>query len=98
MFEGPGGADALRAAQADFMRRLNVDAVRFAGACMIRRTIGARTVIDFDRIADRSRRVACERRSLVLGRELLKDAHHVSDLAEVTAVARQIREGTIADA
>lgn len=98
MFEGPGGADALRTVQADFMRRLHIDAVRFAGACMIRRTIGARPVIDFDRIADRARRVACERRSLVLGRELLKDAHHVDDLAEVTRVARQIREDSIAHA
>lgn len=91
LFEGPGGAESLESARMTFMRRVQIDALRFAGACMVRRVIGARPLIDFEAIPDRARRAACERRALVLARELVKDAHHVGDLAEVTAVARQIR-------
>ena len=90
LFEGPGGAESLDQARTSYLRQVQIDTLRFAGACMIRRILGARPLIDFEAIPDRARRAACERRALVLARELVKDAHHVADVSEVTDVARQV--------
>jgi 5-methylthioribose kinase len=91
LFEGPGGRDHLRLMQRDYMRRIFEDALRFAGLVILRRILGVRPVIDLTSIAVRDRRATAERCALLLARELVKDAHHVDDMAEVTAAARQIR-------
>lgn len=96
LFEGPGGLDHLHLMQRDVMRRIFEDALRFAGLAILRRTLGARPVIDFTAIAARDRRASAERSALLLARELVKDAHHVDDMAEVTAAARQIRNDAAA--
>lgn len=95
LFEGPSGAESLRQAQSEYMRRLFEDTLRFAGVAIIRHTLGRDHVADFERIPDVGCRARCERRAIMLARELIKDAHHVSDMHEVAAVARQIREGAI---
>ena len=96
LFTGDGGAEALREAQRDHMRRIFEDALRFAGAEIIRVTLGRHHVRDFERIEDPARRAAAERPALLLARELVKDAHHVTDLAEVMEVARQLQRGAVA--
>lgn len=95
LFEGAGGTDSLQEAQRDYMRRLFEDTLRFAGANIIRRVLGRQHQPDFQRIEDPDRRAVCERRALVLARELVKDAHFVTDMAEVAAVAKAIRSGEI---
>ena len=74
LFDGPEGRASLRQAQADYMKRLFQDALGFAGAAMIRRTLGLAHNIDLERIEDPDRRAACERRNLRLARELVVDA------------------------
>lgn len=95
LFAGPAGAGSLEQAQKEHMRRLFEDTMRFAGANIIRRILGRQHQPDFQRIEDPDRRAACERRALLLARELVKDAHYVTDMAEVTAVAKAIRAGEI---
>lgn len=90
LFTGQGGREALELAQGEFMRRVFVDSLRFAAATMISRTIGHFHAEQIEAIDDIEVRAAAERRALLLARELLKDAHHVRDLGEVTAVARQL--------
>ena len=70
LFDGPEGRASLREAQAAYMRRLFVDALGFAGAAMIRRTLGLAHNIDMETIEDPDLRAACERRNLRLAREL----------------------------
>ena len=71
---GPDGRASLRQAQADYMRRLFQDALGFAGAAMIRRTLGLAHNIDMERIEDPDLRAGCERRNLRLARELVTGA------------------------
>ena len=68
-----------------YMRRLFQDALGFAGAAMIRRTLGLAHNIDMETIADPDLRAACERRNLRLARELLAGAASFPDIAAVTA-------------
>jgi 5-methylthioribose kinase len=98
LFEGADGAAALRAAQSDHMRRIFEDALRYAGIEIVRATLGRHHVRDFEQIGDPARRAAAERPALLLARELIKDAHYVSDLGEVMEVARQLRNGIAAAA
>ena len=95
LFAGASGAESLRTAQSEYMRRIFEDALRFAGATIIRATLGRHHVADFEQIDDRRQRAACERPAVLLARELVKDAHYVGDIAEVMEVARQLREGTM---
>ncbi len=94
LFAGASGADSLRTAQSEYMRKIFEDTLRFAAATIIRATLGRGHAADFEQIEDRGRRAACERPALLLARELLKDAHFVSDIAEVMDVARDLRDGT----
>lgn len=79
------------------MRKVFEDTLRFAGATMIRHTLGRIHVADFATIEDADRRAAGERHAIVLARELLKDAGHVANITEVVDVARQIRAGAMDD-
>ncbi len=84
-------AESLRIAQADYMRRLFTDSLGYAGAAMIRRTLGFAHNIDFERIADKHRRAACERLNLTLARELVLGAAEIGSIEAVTARAVEIR-------
>ena len=95
LFEGPGGAESLREAQREYLRRIFEDTLRFAGVAIVRAILGRHHVADFERIEARARRAACERNALLLARELIKDAHHVRDLAEVMEVTSQLRAGAM---
>ena len=90
LFDGPEGRASLREAQAAYMRELLQDALGFAGAAMIRRTLGLAHNIDLELIADPDRRAACERRNLCLARELVTSAAGFPDIAAVTARAAAI--------
>jgi 5-methylthioribose kinase len=97
LFAGASGEASLRAAQADYMRRLFLQALGFAGTAMIRRTLGLAHNIDMEAIADPDRRATCERRNLRLARELIVDSARFADIAAVTRRAREI-EGQRGDA
>lgn len=90
LFEGAQGRASLRRAQSDFIARLFQDALGFAGAAMIRRTLGLAHNIDFERIEDPDLRAACELRNLQLARELVIGAAGFADIAGVTARAAEI--------
>jgi len=92
LFEGPDARDSVERAQTDYLRRVFVDSLRFAGAAMVRQTVGRSRAPELLAIGDAEQRARCERRVLFLARELIKDAHYVTDIAEVTSVARQVRE------
>lgn len=98
LFEGPGAHEARRAFEQDYMRRLFVDAPRFAGHAMVRRVLGRRPAPELASIGERTKRAAAERKTLLLGRELIKDAHYVLDLDEVAHIARQIQSGKVTHA
>jgi 5-methylthioribose kinase len=95
LFAGPDGADSLRQAQADYMRRVFEDALRFAGAIIVAQVLGRMRNQPLAAIADPERRAACERRCLVVARELAKDAQFVTDIGELADVARSLRAGEL---
>ncbi len=90
LFAGPDGSASLRRAQAVYMRRLFEDALGYAGAAMIRRTLGFAHNLDMEAIADPDLRAACERCNLDLARDLLVNAAGYPDIAAVTARAAEI--------
>jgi 5-methylthioribose kinase len=95
LFAGPEGADSLRHAQADYMRRVFEDALRFAGAVVIAQVLGRMRNQPLAAIADPERRALCERRCLVVARELAKDAQFVTDIGELVDVTRSLRSGEL---
>jgi 5-methylthioribose kinase len=90
LFDGTQGRASLREAQAGYMDRLFRDALGFAGAAMIRRTLGLAHNIDLELIEDPDRRADCERGTLKLARELVTDPDRFADIAAVTARAAAI--------
>jgi 5-methylthioribose kinase len=86
-FADPG---ELRDAQATYMRRLFVASLGFAGAKMTRRILGLAHVEDFESIADADLRASCERRALRLARSLMVEPARFTDIAAVSAAARDI--------
>ena len=87
----PDGSQIFAQAQADYLNRLWSDAVRYAGAAMIRRTLGLAHNADLERIEDPDRRAACEKRVLELGRDLLVNAEIYRTVEQVTGRAQAIR-------
>ena len=77
-------------AQHDFMRDLFADTLGFAGAAMIRRTLGLAHNIDFELIHDPDLRAGCERLNLELARELILGARQIGSISAVTARAREL--------
>lgn len=92
-FPGPDGARALEAARRRYMRRIFEDSLGYAGTSMIRRTLGLAHNADMETIADPDRRAACERRNLLLARELIVEAARFSDIAAVADQARIVLRG-----
>lgn len=67
------------------------DALGFAGCELIRRTIGLAHVADLDRIEDENIRLTAKRKSLELGKILIKQRKEIKGLSEfITAVKEMI--------
>jgi len=73
-----------------FMGRLFEDSLGFAGLKMLRRILGLAHVEDLEHIADPAVRAVCERKALVIGRELVLGAAGFADIADVNAAARAV--------
>jgi len=64
------------------------DALGFMACEMIRRILGLAHVADFESIADEEMRASCERRALLLARQLLVHPDRFPDIAAVSRAAR----------
>ncbi|KAG5190926.1 kinase-like domain-containing protein [Tribonema minus] len=84
-----GGGDAA-AARAQYMRRLWLDVLGFAGVQIIRRVIGAAHVDALERIHAADARAACETRALATARTLLLSAASIRDAATLAALLESI--------
>jgi 5-methylthioribose kinase len=93
LFDGPDGRASLREAQSAYTASLFRDALGFAGAAMIRRTLGLAHNIDMEWIEDPDRRAACERRNLRLARELVTTPGSFAGIRAVTGRAAAIEAG-----
>jgi 5-methylthioribose kinase len=71
LYATPAAAAALERERGAYLCALHADMIGFAGCKMIRRILGFAHVADFERIADPDMRGRCERRALVLAREML---------------------------
>jgi 5-methylthioribose kinase len=87
----PDGSPVFAQAQKAYMNRLWTDAVRYAGASMIRRTLGLAHNADLERIEDPNRRAACEKRVLELARDLVVNATSYVSIEQVTGRAQAVR-------
>ena len=72
-------------ALAQRLRHIWHDALGFAGCEMIRRIVGLAHVADFETIVDPDRRADCERRAVLLARNLLRERATCSDIAQLVA-------------
>ena len=88
---GEAGLRALGQAQHAFMRGLFEDAVGYAGTSMIRRILGLAHNIDLELIEDQGRRADCERRTLSLAVDLIKQAKQIPSIEAVTAKAATLQ-------
>lgn len=88
LFAGAEGEAALADARDTAIAALFADTVQFAAAKMIRRLLGLAHNIDFDWIENADRRAACERRALLLGRELMTNVAAYPSISDVTRAAR----------
>lgn len=89
----PQDEATMEAERARFMRKLFEDSLAFGGLKMIRRILGLAHVEDLERIADPAVRAICERKALLLGRELALGAAAFADIAEVSAAAKAAMRG-----
>jgi 5-methylthioribose kinase len=97
--EADGGEADLRSlgqAQHVFMRQLFEDALGYAGTSMIRRILGLAHNIDMELIADQQLRAACERRTLQLGVDLIKQSRQIPSIEAVTAKAATLQAAAAA--
>jgi len=67
----PPKSPELLLAQSNYMRRILKDSLGFAGAKMIRRIVGIAHVADLESISDADIRSSCEKRCLLLSKELI---------------------------
>ena len=93
---GEAGLRSLGQAQHLFMRQLFEDALGYAGTSMIRRILGLAHNIDMELIADQQRRAACERRTLQLGVDLVKQSRQIPSIEAVTAKAATLQAAAAA--
>ncbi len=84
----PQDEAAMAAERTRFMRQLFEDSLAFGGLKMIRRILGLAHVEDLERIADPALRAVCERKALLIGRELVLGAKSFADIADVNAAAK----------
>ncbi len=66
------------------------DALGFAGCEIVRRILGLAHVADFESISDERARADCERRALLLARDLLVHRDACPDIAAVTRAVQSV--------
>ena len=96
--EGVAGT-GLKPAQQQYMRRLWQDSLGFAGAKMVRRVLGIAHVADLEGIADPDSRAVCEKKCLLLARQMVmasafSHANNAEDglgsVSELASAARSV--------
>lgn len=92
LFPGGRGAARLEAERHAYMQRLFADTVGFAAAKIIRRIFGLAHNIDFELIEDPRRRATSEARAVRLARAMMVEVGAFRTIADVTGVARKLRE------
>lgn len=90
LFEDAAGR--LRAERERYMNRLLQDALGFCAAKMIRRILGIAHNIDLEWIADPAVRAACERRALLLARNLMVNTDCYRRIEAVVDAAQAARD------
>ncbi len=90
LYEDQGHELAAEQALSDLLGKIWRDTLGFCGVEMHRRILGLAHNAEFERIADESRRAACEARALAMGRQLMLGAGSITGIAAVTAMARRL--------
>jgi len=90
LYEDQNHHDASEIALTNFLHRVEIDALGFAGAKMTRRIIGLAGVEDLQVIADPAVRAACERRALALARLLVVERGELGSLSKALESAERI--------
>ena len=90
LYEDQGHGLAAEQALNDLLGQIWRDTLGFCGVEMHRRILGLAHNADFERIADESRRAACEARALAMGRQLMLGAGVIPGIAWVTEMARRM--------
>jgi 5-methylthioribose kinase len=90
LFEAQGHAAGAETALAERLAAIWRDALGVCGVEIHRRILGLAHNADFETIEDETVRAACEARALELGRRLVLGRHRIADMAEVTAMTRQV--------
>jgi 5-methylthioribose kinase len=73
-----------------YMQSVLQDTLGFAGAKMIRRTIGLAHVADVYEIADQVAREKAQRMALCIGKELIMNHRQATGIGKITNIARQV--------
>ena len=94
LFADPVSAAALEREREGYMDRLFAESLGFAAAKMIRRILGIAHNIDLELIDNPDVRAACERRCLILARDLMLNAGTYTSITDVAAAARAVRATT----
>jgi 5-methylthioribose kinase len=95
LFEDEAGRRALEAYRVRFMARLLQDSIGFAGAKMARRILGLAHVEDMESIKNIDVRARCERRALILARQLMLDRSSISSIAALRQFAESCRKDAL---
>ncbi|WMS43632.1 S-methyl-5-thioribose kinase [Acuticoccus sp. MNP-M23] len=90
LFEDQNHTDASEIALTNFLHRVEMDSLGFAGAKMTRRIIGLAGVADLQGIADPATRAACERRALALARMMVVERVELGSLGRTLEHAERI--------
>lgn len=85
------GGNCAEAFRASFMRRLLANSLGFAGCKMIRRIVGMAKVADITSISDDAVRAAIEVKCVQFAERLLVERRAFGSIAEVVALAREVR-------
>ncbi len=86
LFADEAGAAALEKERQAWMAALFQETLAFAGAELIRRTIGLAHNIDFEWIEDPARRALGEARSIALARDLMVPARPLASVADLVEI------------
>ena len=92
LFTDPTGAALLHRERRRIVQTIFQDALGYAGAKMIRRILGLAHNIDLEWIEDPGLRAKCERRCLVLARDLVVYTDTFGGIADVTEAATRRRQ------
>lgn len=76
--------------QQRFLQQVFADALGYAGCELIRRTVGLAHVTDLDSISDATKRAACQRKVLKLGRELIMQRASLANIEQLIALVRYL--------